>query len=95
MKILLDTHCFLWWIHEPERLSPEVLERIADERHFVMLSAASAWEIAIKYALGKLKLPQPPADFIPERCASNRILTLAIQHEHALRVAALPMHHTD
>jgi prevent-host-death family protein len=59
------------------------------------LSAASAWEIAIKVGLGKLKLPEPPARYVPARLAEQGMDALPIDHGHALRVAELPDHHAD
>jgi PIN domain nuclease of toxin-antitoxin system len=95
MKILLDTHCWLWWISEPERLKESARRQIADRRNEIYLSAASSWEIAIKYSIGKLGLPEPPQDFVPKRLARDAISPLPIQHLHALHVSALPQHHKD
>ena len=95
MKILLDTHCWLWWLAEPERLRDQVLRIIEDVDNEVFLSVASAWEIAIKYSLGKLSLPEAPGDFVPKRLERDGILPLLIANNHALRVAELPSHHRD
>ncbi len=95
MKILLDTHCWLWWITTPESLAPEARQFIGDGRNEIFLSAASSWEIAIKYALGKLPLPESPETFIPPRLMRDAIKPLPIQHTHALHVASLPLHHRD
>jgi len=95
MKYLLDTHCFLWWLASPDRLSAEALGIIGNLDHDILISVASSWEIAIKYALGKLRLPTPPEDYVPSRLHRCGFGTLHIQHTHALRVAALPMHHRD
>ena len=95
MRILLDTHCWLWWISEPERLQERARNQIADSHNTILLSAVSSWEIAIKYALGRLPLPEPPEDFVPRRLSQDAILGLPIEHIHALRVAALPDHHRD
>ena len=95
MKILLDTHCWLWWISEPERLKESARRQIIDRRNEIYLSAASSWEIAIKYAIGELGLPEPPQDFVPKRLARDAISPLPVQHLHALHVAALPHHHKD
>ena len=61
----------------------------------ILLSAASSWEIAIKYSLGKLDLPQHPDEFIPARLRRDRIEALAIEHSHVLKTAGLPYHHRD
>jgi len=95
MRMLLDTHCWLWWITTPERLAPRIQELIVDGQNEVYLSAASGWEIAIKYALGKLVLPEEPEKFVPSRLMRDAILPLPIHHAHALRVGTLPLHHRD
>ena len=95
MRALLDTQCWLWWIASPERLSREALGLIADGGNRFFFSAASAWEIAIKHALGKFSLPEPPAAFVPPRLARDRIHVLAVSLEHALEMAGLAPHHRD
>jgi len=95
MNILLDTQCWLWWISEPERLRDYARDQIADRGNQIFLSAASSWEIAIKYALGKLDLPEPPEQFVPKRLARDAISKLAVEHIHALHTAGLPFHHRD
>lgn len=95
MKILLDTHCWLWMQSAPERLSAEALALIEDPANELLLSAASSWEIAIKFALGKLPLPSPPAEYVPSRMASSGVRGLPVQHSHALFAGALPPHHRD
>ena len=95
MKILLDTHCWLWMLRSPERFSPQGRQRVTAPANDLLLSAASAWEIAIKYSLGRLRLPMEPAAYVPSRLVATRTSPLAIQHTHALRVAQLPLHHRD
>ncbi len=95
MKLLLDTQCWLWWFLSAERLSRGARERIAARRDPLYLSAASSWEIAIKTALGKLHLPEPPARYVPSRLAEQGIAPLPIEHVHALRTADLPRLHAD
>ncbi len=95
MKLLLDTHVWLWMQTDPDRIRPEVRDRIADLRNEVLLSAASGWEIAIKYALGRLRLPIDPASYVPSRMARSGTNGLPVQHNHALAVATLPLHHRD
>ncbi len=95
MKILLDTQCWLWWIATPEKLSQKTCRRIADKHNSVYLSAASSWEIAIKYSIGKLPLPEPPWQFVPKRLARDAITALPIEIMHTLHVADLPQHHKD
>jgi len=95
MRFLLDTHCWLWWVAAPEKLSSDARGQIADKANTILLSAASSWEIAIKCSIGKLKLPEAPETFVPKRLVRDRISSLAIEHAHALQVAALPHHHRD
>jgi len=90
MKILLDTHCWLWWIAEPDKLNDDARKQIVNRNNTIFLSAASSWEIAIKYSIGKLKLPEHPENFVPERLARDRISSMPIEHLHTLHVATLP-----
>lgn len=95
MRVLLDTHCWLWMLAAPERLSARALCLVDDPQGELLLSAASAWEIAIKYAVGKLALPEPPARFVPSRMERSGVLPLPVSHAHAAHVAELPPHHRD
>lgn len=95
MKVLLDTQCWLWMQASPERFSSSALRLIKNTENELLLSAASSWEIAIKTALGKLSLPMPPADYVPDRLRSSGVTGLPIEHSHALHVASLPLHHRD
>lgn len=95
MRILLDTQCWLWMEAAPERLSAQARAIVRDPTHELYLSAASAWEVAIKYELGKLRLPVPPQRYVPSRLKRSRITPLPVQVEHALRAATLPSHHRD
>lgn len=94
MNLLLDTHIFLWLQTDPERLG-EHLPIVADERNKLLLSAASSWEIAVKYQLGKLPLPEAPERYVPGRMRAIGAEALAIEHPHALAVARLPPLHRD
>lgn len=95
MKVLLDTHAFLWWITDNPQLSLQARNIISDGKNEVFLSAASAWEIAIKTQLGRLKLPDKPELFVSKQMAINAIQGLPIQISHALHVYNLPNHHQD
>lgn len=79
----------------PERLSARVRQQLQRSDTELFLSAASAWEIAIKVALGKLTLPEVPAKYVPSRMQVTHTSSLAITDQHALRVAELPSHHRD
>jgi PIN domain nuclease of toxin-antitoxin system len=95
MKALIDTHTFLWWNTEDPRLSSRAREIIADGTNEIFLSAASAWEIAIKTAKGRLVLPEEPALYVASRMSLHRIQPLPVQVSHALRVYELPPYHAD
>lgn len=95
MKLLLDTQCFLWWFAQPERLNEEVIAQIADETNQLWFSVASIWEMGIKVAIGKLPLPEPIDTYISSRMIQLDVRSLEITAPHALRAAALPLHHRD
>jgi len=95
MKVLIDTHTFLWWNTEDPLLSARAREIIADGQNEVFLSAASVWEITIKTAKGRLILPQPPALYISSRVSLYRFRSLPIQISHATHVFELPPYHHD
>jgi PIN domain nuclease of toxin-antitoxin system len=78
-----------------DRLSPPTRALLEDPENQLFLSAASAWEIAIKYALGKLPLPIPPTEYVPSRMETSGISPLPVQHSHALLAGSLPRHHGD
>ena len=95
MKILLDTHTFLWWNTDDPMLSAHAKEIIANGQNEVFLSAASVWEIAIKTAKGRLILPEPPAQYISSRMSLYRFQPLPVQISHAVHVYELPSYHND
>jgi len=95
VRVLLDTHVWLWMVAAPERLSEPARVLVVATDNELLLSAASAWEIAIKYALGKLRLPDAPSEFVPSLMARTGITPLPVHHRHALRVATLPPQHRD
>jgi PIN domain nuclease of toxin-antitoxin system len=95
MRFLLDTHVWLWTLVSPRRIPADTLELLTEPENGLVLSAASSWEIAIKWRLGKLPLPEPPARFIPPRLVRDGIEPLSVQHHHAQAVAELPEHHRD
>lgn len=95
MRFLLDTHVFLWMQAEPDKLGPEARKTIEDPANSLLLSAASSWEIAIKYAIGRLSLPEVPATYVPSRMARSGVTGLAIEHVHALATQELEDHHND
>lgn len=93
-RYLLDTHVFLWMHAAPDRLGAAA-GIIEDESNELLLSAASSWEIAVKWALGKLPLPEPPDTYVPSKMALGSTGGLPLTHAHALGVSRLPTHHSD
>jgi PIN domain nuclease of toxin-antitoxin system len=95
MRILLDSHIFLWWVAGERRLPAKVRKVIGSSRNECFLSHASVWEMAIKSALGKLRLPTTVGKFVSEQCEINGFTLLPLSLEHIVAVERLPMHHRD
>jgi len=95
MRLLLDTHTFLWWVADDPRLSKKACEVIGNGKNQLFLSAASGWEIAIKAKLGRLQMPDDLEHFILEQMALNTIENLPVILSHALHVYTLPDYHRD
>ena len=95
MKLLLDTHTFIWWSGAPNKLSPKALALCQDASNRVLLSVTSVWEMQIKHQLGKLRLYLPLGDLISEQREINRIEVLPITLPHVLVLESLPFHHKD
>ncbi len=95
MRVLLDTHVFLWWVTGDSRLSSRAYEVIKETKNEIYLSAASGWEMAIKAGLGKLRLQAEPISFITEQLVINGFESLPVQLNHSLFVYSLPEHHRD
>ena len=95
LVVLLDTQVFLWMHAAPERLSDSAKSILVDPAQEVLFSAVSSWEIAIKHALGRLDLPEPPAAYVPSRIASAGLTAIPIEHPHTLQAGALPLIHRD
>jgi PIN domain nuclease of toxin-antitoxin system len=91
MKLLLDTHILIWWLSEASRLSQTEIDIITDSDNFIFVSAATAWEIAVKKMIGKLEAP----DDLPAALAINNFLELPITIEHSQKLYQLPSHHND
>ncbi|MGI8556154.1 MAG: type II toxin-antitoxin system VapC family toxin [Pyrinomonadaceae bacterium] len=95
MRLLLDTHVFLWYITANVRLPTLFRDAIRQPQNEVFLSVASLWETIIKYNLGKLPLPQPPEIYIPNERRRHQIKSLSL-HENAVReLVNLPALHRD
>ena len=95
MKLLLDTHAFLWWVEGTPALGRRARAAVANPDNEVFLSVASCWELAIKLSLGKLRLTQRLDRFVQEQLALNGFSLFAIELRHVVGVADLPFHHRD
>jgi PIN domain nuclease of toxin-antitoxin system len=95
LKLLLDTQVWLWSLVSLQRLTPPVAKLLGKSDNSIFLSAASCWEIAIKYQLGKLSLPEAPEQFIAPRLLRDGIQALPVNIQHATRVAGLAPVHRD
>jgi len=95
MNLLLDTHIFLWYITGDSRLPSDLLPIIRDPANRIYLSVISLWEILVKYQLGKLPLPHPPAVYIPEQRQRHQFESLALDENSITHLPKLPTHHKD
>jgi len=95
MRLLLDTHALLWWIFDDPKLSAPARAAIADAGNAVLVSAASAWEIATKHRKGKLPEAGDVPRRLPEYIAKARFAPLPVSIEHAMAAGALPGPHND
>ena len=94
MKLLLDSHTFLWWNNEPDKLSSRILEMCKDPKNTLFVSVASIWEIQIKFQLGKLHIHKPLAEIIRQE-QENGVEILGIEPDHIYALESLPAHHKD
>ena len=95
MKVLLDTHAFLWLIDDDDRLSKAARRTFLNLENRLFFSAASMWEICIKISLGKLSLSEGWSQIIQKEMESSSISWLPIQQRHCIEVVDLPFHHRD
>lgn len=95
MKLLLDTHVFLWWVSDAPELSDAARAAISDPGNACYLSLASCWELSIKSSIGKLKLKKPVERFVSEQMQNNGFLLLNIELRHVAKVESLELHHRD
>lgn len=95
MRILLDTATFLWITTDSERLSAEAKRLFRDPANDVRLSSVSAWEIGVKHSYGRLTLPRPPSDFLPQARRDFGVRSLALDEEATLQLGKLPALHRD
>lgn len=95
MKLLLDTHAFLWFVMDSPKMSKRARSLIEIAENEVYLSVVSAWEIAIKTSLGKLRITESISELILPELETNQFLLLGIEIPHIEKVADLPFHHRD
>ncbi len=95
MRLLLDTHAFLWFVLNDPQLSAAARAAISDPLHDVFVSPATFWEVAIKVSIGKYIVPGPLEDFFQRAIKDNDFEVLPIEARHAAQVAALPFHHKN
>lgn len=96
MKVLIDTHIFLWFFLEPKKISESLRNFLENtDENKIYLSYVSAWEISIKYGIGKLKIPEKPEIYVPKRLSYAGFLSLPIEIRHVLQVHNLPPIHKD
>ena len=95
MKVLLDTHAFLWFIQGDERLGEQARELIELESSRRLVSMVSLWEMAIKASLGRIRIPLPIEHLVAEHVEGNAMEVLDVSVAHLDALMALPMHHRD
>jgi PIN domain nuclease of toxin-antitoxin system len=95
MRLLLDTHVFIWWADQQESLSATVLSALKDEANELVLSVASVWEMQIKFQLGKLTLSRPLKELVESQVETNDLKILPVELAHVLVLDTLPFHHKD
>lgn len=95
MKLLLDTHTFIWWVIEPTKISAQALGLLQDQSNDLFLSVVSVWEMQIKLQIGKLKFNLPLAQLITKQQQTNQLSILPVTLEHVLALDSLPFHHKD
>ncbi|RLC90166.1 MAG: type II toxin-antitoxin system VapC family toxin [Chloroflexi bacterium] len=95
MRLLLDTHIFLWFISGDKRLPEDMRDAIRDLDNEVYLSVVSLWEAIVKYQLGRLSLPQPPGIYLPIQRQRHRIASLSLDEASVSQLTNLPPIHRD
>jgi PIN domain nuclease of toxin-antitoxin system len=95
MKLLLDSHAFIWWDEEPSRLSAAARSACLNFENSLVLSVASVWEMQLKLMLGKLRLRKPLRELIDDQIRENGLEMLPVNLEHVLALESLPPHHKD
>lgn len=95
MKLLLDTHVFLWFINQDHRLSQKFREAIENPEHEIFVSVVSIWECVIKHQLGKLPFPESPAIYLPQQRSQHLMKSLVVDEASIAHLMNLPLLHRD
>lgn len=95
MRLLLDTHTFIWWDSEPTKIPPYTLALCQNQQNDLLFSVVSVWEMQIKRQLGKLQLTLPLRELVESQQRTNNIEVLSFTLEHVLALDALPIYHKD
>jgi PIN domain nuclease of toxin-antitoxin system len=95
VKLLLDTHAFLWWVEGAPVLGRRARAEVSNPDNEVFFSIASCWELAIKLSLENLRLTQSLDRFILDQLTRNGFVLFGVEFRHVVRVADLPFHHRD
>src|ERR1043166_509261 len=95
MKLLLDTHAFLWYITNDPKLPRYAFDAIRQKANETYLSVVSVWEALVKYQIGKLALPAPAAEYLTARATAHRIEMLSLDVQAVAHLLSLPLHHRD
>jgi len=95
VRVLLDTHSFLWLITDDDSLSELARSVFLNPDSTLFVSAVTGFEISVKFSLRKLRLSEPPREFIENRLRNNALTALPVTMPHTYRLASLPFHHRD
>lgn len=95
MRLLLDTHIFIWWDGEPGKLAQATLATLQDPANTLVLSVVSLWEMQIKAQLGKLQLKRPLKEIVESQQRANGVEVLPVEAAHVYALGSLPPHHKD
>ena len=95
MKLILDTHVFIWWVTNPDKLSSRVFDELKNTHNDLFLSAVSIWEIVVKVRLGKLEIDGDLSEHVKGQVEQNGLLQLSLSPEHVYKLDALEDIHKD
>lgn len=95
MRLLLDTHVWIWWLTDPDRLSRPAYMALRDADSELFLSPASTWELMVKSTAGRVTVSESVEALVEEAIAASGVQPLPVEHRHALQLRQLPAHHRD